>query len=201
MLVYVYRRFLLESEELRQRFKQSIFLPIDKTLDIAGLSAEMAVIRLHDSWARFSRELVICSAGGNGVTESGIHLPKAPNITGDGDVIPKLISTYKKRSNEPSWFSAKECIDAAKRLNVQNYQNILVSIGSSNSPSEDIRIVRNFYAHRCKNTAEKIRNRHWFDYKMRLRPEFILEFKVTGGISMFELWIIQLQAVAKSAIQ
>jgi hypothetical protein len=118
----------------------------------------MAVVRLHDSWTRFCRELIVLSAYGNTVTFSGNQISKSnPLITDLASVIPLLMSSlYRKPQwSEPRWGTARDCIDAATRLGIQNLSTVAAAIGAANSPGNELRIIRNFYAHRKKETSIK----------------------------------------------
>src|SRR3546814_18217376 len=64
------------------------------------LTCEMCVLRLHDAWARFCRELVIASAIGHTFTLGGTVLKAAPGISSRASVIPALLATYRKRQTD-----------------------------------------------------------------------------------------------------
>ena len=117
------------------------------------LAAEMTVIRIHDAWARYCRELIILSASGNNVTLNGAVVPAV--IAKRSHVIPTLLGTYKKKQYEPKWEKATECIDAAYRLHIANFATVSAALAATNSPAEEIRLVRNFYAHRKHGAATR----------------------------------------------
>ena len=165
------------------------------------LSAEMAVIRLYDAWARFCRELVILSAGGAPHTANGIPVPRAPGIRGIKDVIPTLMQTYSRRRFEPGWARGSECIDAAVRLRINNLMTVQAAIGATNSPAEELRLVRNFFAHRSLSSAQEIYQQNWHPSGNRLNIENLTARMTTGGVTVMESWILNLQIVAEVAIQ
>jgi hypothetical protein len=167
------------------------------------LICEMVVIRLHDAWARFCRELVILSAYGHTVTFGGIKInPSSAAITSCKSVVPVLLSTYKRkgRSFEPRWFDAGECVDAAKRLSIMNLSTVAGAIGSTNSPADDIRRVRNFYAHRAKDTATKATATNLFSAPTH-PTVFELAGYTSGGTRIIESWVAGLIIVATAAGQ
>lgn len=145
------RRLLTEVTWLREEFHAaSARTPARRE----QLTAEMAVIRMHDAWARYCRELVILSASGDTLTLSGVVVPAA--IKRRMDVIPTLLAAYpRKRWFEPKWASAAECIGAAKLLKIANLATLAGALGATNSPAEEIRNVRNYYAHRGQGTAAR----------------------------------------------
>jgi hypothetical protein len=164
-------------------------------------AAELVVIRLHDAWARFCREVVVVSAYGRIETLGGTRLGTChPAIKSRGDVIPVLISLYPNRRAEPYWFSAADCSDAGRRLGIQNAATVTAALGAANSPAAELREVRNFYAHRKKETAVKAVTAGGF--VGRQQPQvFHLNSFVAGGKTILESWTEDLIAVATAAVQ
>lgn len=164
---------------------------------------EMCVIRLHDAWARFCRQLIIISAGGTPQTMGGSILLLAPGISKPSEVIPKLLSTRPRRKNfERRWHDPASCIDAAKRLGIQNLAEVSAGIGASPSPLEDIRKMRNFLAHRGLETASDVRQvAQRLGFRATAKVEQIVSNRVSPGPTVFEMWVAQLQAMAWAAVQ
>jgi hypothetical protein len=158
----------------------------------------MSVIRLYDAWARYSRELIILSAWGNSVTLSGAVVPAV--VKRRSDVIPTLLATYtKRRQYEPKWASATECIDAASRLKIANLGTIAAALGATNSPAEEIRNVRNYYAHRRQGAAARaIACRVFIGTKPIV---FDLAAYKNAGETILDSWTKGLMLVATSASQ
>jgi hypothetical protein len=167
------------------------------------MAAEMAVVRLQSRWYRFNRELVMLSATGKCVTSSGSEVLPAPGVRKRRDVIPILNSTYptKKRRREPEWSSAAESINAAQRLRVSNLRSIASALGSTSSPAGEIRLVRNFLAHRSQESVSELQRLTWWTPKMRLDIATLVATPVIGGASRFETWIENLQTIAAAAVQ
>lgn len=165
------------------------------------LGGEMVVVRLHDAWARFCRELVIMSAGCKPYTATGIPLNRVPGVKQRGDVVPKLISTYSSRRYEPRWADATECIDAARRLGIGNFSTVSAALGATNSPVDDLRHVRNFFAHRRKGTADKVRARSFYGAAMNIKVEDLVGQVVPPGTTRMESWVIDMRIVAEATIQ
>ena len=167
------------------------------------MTSEMAVIRLYDAWARFCRELIILSAFGRTVTLGGIRLiPCHPTIKRCHMVIPLLLSTYKRKRFlfEPRWADANECIDAATRLRIVNLPTVSSALSAFNSPANDIRRARNFYAHRGKKTAQEALATGLFANP--IRPDsFDLAAYITGNVRIVESWVNNLVLVATAASQ
>src|ERR1035438_5535119 len=94
---------LLEFMQSAKKF------PVDRH---GQLACEMVVIRMHDAWARFCREIVITSAIGNTVTISGLPVSRCHvTVTDHGSAVAYLLSTYKKRRYEPNGADVKDAMN------------------------------------------------------------------------------------------
>ncbi len=195
----ILRKFTWEAEWLREEFSRFGASTDHRQGHFAG---ELVVIRLHDSWARFCRELIVLSAYGRTETLGGIRLSTSlPTIKSRGDVVPVLMSLSGGRLNEPKWYASDQCIRAAQRLNIQNLTTVSAALGAVNSPANYLREVRNFYAHRKKQTAEQaIRSGNFTGRHPRTRV-FQLNNYTPGGRTVLESWTDDLIAVATAALQ
>ena len=202
-LVGCYRRFLVETAWLLTAFDGGLAgLAAPHPLgQLHRLCGEMAVVRLHDAWGRFCRELIVSSAGCRPFTASGVRLARPSAIQGRSDVIPFLLSTYKNRVYEPRWAVSHDCLDAAQRIGIANLATVMAAIGSTNSPAEDLRRVRNFFAHRGKWSADEVRFKCTFYAGSQLTLEGLIGQLVAPGITRMESWVDDLRTVAGAAIQ
>lgn len=196
-----YRRFLVETAWLLESFDVARSTLHTSESGLHRLGGEMTVVRLHDAWARFCRELVVTSASCKPYTATGIQLRRAPGVKRRADAIPTLMSKYSKRKFEPRWADAAECIGAARHLQIANLSTISAAIGAINSPVDDLRHVRNFFAHRWKGTANKIKALSFYNPSINLNLEDLVGQIVPPGITRMESWIIDLRLVAEAAIQ
>lgn len=189
------RRLRTEMSWLREEFHSAAGAPRTRREQLA---AEMAVIRIYDAWARYCRELVILSASGNSLTLGGTIVPAV--VRRRSDVLPTLFGTYRKRRQyEPQWASATECIDAASRLKIRNFVTLAAAMGATNSPADEIRNVRNYYAHRRRGAAQRAMACNGF---MGTRPVvFDLAAYRNAGETILDSWIKGLVLVATSASQ
>ena len=163
---------------------------------------EMCVLRLHDAWARFCRELVILSAGCRPITLNGARIPFAPHISGRNDVLPRLRSLYPRtRGNwEPRWYIANECVNAAQRLNISNFVAVSTGIGLTPSPADHLRCMRNFLAHRGERTAIDVRRiAQSLGSHQGTKVDVILSQPTHPGMTVFEKWARDLQNMARIA--
>jgi hypothetical protein len=183
---------LLEFMQSAKKF------PVDRH---GQLACEMVVIRMHDAWARFCREIVITSAIGNTVTISGLPVSRCHvTVTDHGSAVAYLLSTYKKRRYEPKWGDVQECIDAASRFRVTNLSTLSAGLGATNSPAEEIRHARNYYAHRKGGSALKAMATNLFTGKYFPEVRDLNRF-TSGGSTVIESWVQRLTSVATASIQ
>lgn len=161
----------------------------------------MAIIQLHDAWARFCREVVILSAGCRPVTATGLRLSRVPGVSSRRDVIPRLLSTYAKRNFEPRWGDSGQAIGAARRLAIQNAGTFTAALGAANSTAEEVRRVRNFFAHRSERAARSVRTHPNHGRNTSLDVLNLAGTVVPPGIRRIHSWINNLHAVAEAAIQ
>lgn len=198
-LVEPYRRFLSESQlilaTVEYSFNQSIKSPTHE--HEYKFMCEMSIIRLLDAWARFCRYTVILSAGGRPVTRTGTRLPLAPGVRKTSDVIPVLLSKYPNRRFEPRWHDAYECVDAAQRLAIVNFRSFSSAIGATNSPSGEIRTLRNYFAHRNEETA--IRAKLTFNIS-QIEVFQILSQITLPGTARINGWVTDLRNIASASI-
>ena len=204
-LITIYRKFAKETALLEQAIESPCSTVSLQQRDFDGqLVREMCVMRLQDSWARFCRDLVIMSSWAEPMTAQGSRVAKAPRIRRARDVIPTLISTYTRRTTEPNWHIPSESIDAAQRLRITNYNTVKsgLSLSFSHSPTEQVRCLRNYFAHRSENTAKLVQQVAMnMGIPSRTIPHSLTGSIVQTGISMFSLWVLRLRTMAWLAIQ
>ena len=198
-----YKRFLRSTSWLLQEFNRDrAFLRSGKIEESSFcLLPEMAVLRLHDDWARFCRELILDSAASAPKSRSGTTIARAPSIRSIQDAIDASIRSTPQRRYEPKWATASESVRAALALAITNSATVTAALGATNSPAEDLRHVRNFFAHRAENTADKVRNLTFYRTGMGLNAHDLLSPIVAGGVTRFESWILQLRTVGDAAIR
>lgn len=128
-------------------------------------------------------------------------MPRRQNLYKVIIVIPTLLTLYKKKRYEPRWHDAGECIDAATRLGLANLSTIILALGITPSPADDLRALRNFVAHRCRDTADKLQALlKSVGLPKNATPEQVLQQAVSGGSCAFLTWSYQLRLIARNAI-
>ena len=204
-----YRKFLRETEQLTQVLVTLGHLPSSgwAEKEKEKLVAEMCVMCLHDAWARFCRELVVTSAYAEPLTATGTRVPKVQGIQRRSQVIPRLLSTYKRRTQEPSWYLARDCIDASSRLQLANHVTISNGIGLSFptlsvSPNDQVRMVRNFFAHKNPDTAREVKQvARSLNLPTSDNASGVPTTLIPPGITAFAFWVNCLRSMAYLSIQ
>jgi len=178
-------------------FKKAARVPTNR---LSQLACEMTVIRMHDAWARFCRDLIVLSAAGNTITVGGTSLaPSRPDIHNSASVIPILL-TVKRWRYEPKWATASIALDAARSLSIQNLPNVSAALGAANSPAEPLRHIRNYYAHRRRETSTLALGTGYFTTN-NLPDVIHLNSYTSGGLTVIESWVKVFDAVACASIQ
>ena len=163
------------------------------------------VVRLYDAWARFNRRLIFDSACARPMTANGTRLRSVPGVNSRNDVIPALRSAKGGRLPlwwEPKWGRSMECLGAARLLKIQNIGTVAAAIGASNSPAEKLRVTRNYFAHRNMETAQAVQQLMNQAGTLGLRhPREFVSSYVSGGVSVYESWVLDLLDIAEAAVQ
>jgi hypothetical protein len=190
------QKFSGEVDWVCKSFSDANLHPTWKHADFAR---EMMLIRLHDSWARFCREIIVISAYGKAVTVGGMRLNTSlPSIKSRSHVVPVLVALNNGRF--PKWFAASDCIRSANQLKIENLATVVNALGASNSPADQLRDIRNFYAHRGRGTAGLACNAYSFVGRRKPDISQLNDF-VAGGNTVLESWSMVLVAIATAAVQ
>jgi hypothetical protein len=159
------------------------------------------IIRLHDAWSRYCRELVVRSAACRPRSQTLGRLPRAAGVNQRGDVLGLVQKLYGRPTWwEPNWGRPGASIDAAKRVGIQNYAIVSAALGSTPSPFEDIRRVRNYVTHPGEDTASEFRSVvRLLGVTGRPTPEEFVSTTIPPGISVFESWVASIGLIAEAA--
>jgi hypothetical protein len=201
-LARLYAGFLLSSSDIGSAFVAATRAPLTSACSPSHeLAREGAVVKLQDRWGAFSQDLVLLSAVGSVRTTSGVLIARryaAPRVALD-----RLRATFAGRARkpgywQPKWFDPTEAIDAANRLGIPNFAAVSAALGATPAPLEELRAVRNFFAHRgalAGRTARSV-------IGVATTPEVhnYLTETLTGGALRFEVWISTLQGMARASI-
>lgn len=204
----LYHKFLIESSIIEVCYKTYLKRKEQNVCSYPNSLVDGLVVRLHDAWVRLCRELIIRSAAQEPMSLTGMRVIKAPGIHTRADVIPKLSVIYPPIGRtrppywEPRWGDITECLRAASVLRLSNYLQISAGLGMPGSPIDDLRLLRNYIAHRRADTARKLAPIfHKYRIPIIHQVYSIPAHPVTGGIPLFAQWIGQMQVMAEIALQ
>jgi hypothetical protein len=214
-LIAAYRRFA--KQVVRQREIFLLALDGKHTLDsmtppVNRSGAWYCLIRLHDAWAEFCRSAILLSAAGEVRRRNGVLVARSP-LLGPGDDALVVLKNEWRRTKQPEAMQKQGppvylpsvAITAAQLLNIANLTQFMNGIGASNTNAPlELRACRNYLAHRHVDTALdpdlallriRIGSPTW-----TLNPDQIAARQLSGGITLFEEWCIDLELLASAAI-
>lgn len=144
---------------------------------------EHIVYQMQNCWESFVREMILCSATGYYSNRYGpVKSSLSSKITSKEQAAAVLVSLYPRRRFEPDWYLSREAIDAATRLQLSNLPDITAVLGATPWPLDDLRSVRNFFAHRSKRAAKEVRALSWFNSAQSITIEnTCFDFDMTGN--------------------
>ena len=153
------------------------------------------VIKLQHLWGEICRELIVRSAIGECETRTGRTLPRMPGIKFVRD-IPGITQSGPGTSWEDPPFAIKQ----ANRLQLVNYNEIGLGLGSVSNHLANLKCVRNFIVHPNKNTQGKYRQMARDIGFAGLPPDDLLNQFLRGGATVFEDWGERLRIAAWNAV-
>lgn len=197
MAITFLRSFKSETEWLAREYESAAASGFDRA---SQLACEMAIVRLHDSWARCCRNIVLRSACGC-QTLGGARVAAAVGVTNEAEALAKYFATFRRSRlpQEPKWHSARDAIDAAQRIEISNRAEVVAALSSSSSPAETMRKVRNYYAHRTRDTVAKAMATGIFP-TLTVPYVFNLNKPGAGGETILRAWIRELRLIADAAM-
>jgi len=200
------RRFTLQAHRLLAAFNalDHPSLPEGCCATSHELAAANCVLNLHNHWSQFCKELIISSAKGGLTTRAGLVLPRATNLPPSNEVVSHVRSLYGWRvPREPHWSIASgfgNAIDTCTRLGVANLDDISAALGAVSSPAEELRLVRNYLAHRNSDTASRaLATLSGYGIVQMNTADIILRTRTSGGDTIYEDWVNGLSLVAFAA--
>lgn len=201
-----YWRFSRRIEWLSSAFTQAADSPLDAACeDPHVLARENATVFLQDQWSAFCRDLVYSSWRGGCMTTLGSSLPARVGSRTNHAALIALKATYTGRQRkspqwEPKWFDPNEAIDAAKRLHVANLASITAGLGLSPSPLDELRAVRNYFAHRGRESTDRLKPYTGYPVTSGAAHD-LLKRRSLGGGYRFEAWVADLDVMARAAVE
>lgn len=158
----------------------------------------LMIIRLQLLWGEFCRELVTRSAIGRCRTITGTFPSRSPALS-SLQAIEQAINA-ERRGRPPAWHSPAFALAVARRLNIQNYDQVSLALSQA-APVDDLRTIRNYVVHPSEVTRIP-----YVQITRRLGspgtdPMSLLATRLPGGATRYETWVADLQAMALDAVR
>jgi len=160
------------------------------------------VICLYADWEEFSENLLTTSARLKPITTSGVMVSRAPGIKDSSDFRTELARVYGKKPADRfsvGWGTPSRFVKIATKLQVRNQATLVSAIASASSPADDLRVFRNFLAHRNFDTARQVRARV---PRLPLTVDALVGWLgnlLPGGRTQFGVWCEDLNDVARAS--
>ena len=162
---------------------------------------ERTVVQFQIEWELFVRGVILDSATGRYEGKSGkVCSTKIRRILTREQASYELIGTYKKCQKEPDWYLPPQAINAAQRLHLTNFQNVANSLGVTPWIIDDLRYIRNFIAHRSKQSALKLRQKGLASPSGRICPVYCVYAYNNVGVKNYLYWAKFMKAVASNLV-
>lgn len=161
-------------------------------------SREWCAVLLHSEWSNFCRQVILASAALE-PEAGGAVLPRVHQLRSVEDAGVWVVRGLGLR-HEPNWGTAFEAVRAASALGIANLSQVSGALGATNSPANDLRILRNFIAHRNRGTALQFRT-VWDAHGGTgpMRADVFLARTDAAGTALFALWVERLRLTAVAA--
>lgn len=123
--------------------------------------AEHITFQLQNAWEQYVRNFILWSATGRAVGSAGRIPPSVPRRYRTREAVSHYLLLITGARYEPNWYRPVDAIRAARKLSIANYANVAAAIGSTPWPLENLRLTRNFFAHRSRSSALQLRALNW----------------------------------------
>lgn len=177
----------------------------DPVLLAAG---SFCLIQLHDAWARFCWLTVYWSALGRTSTLSGTALPRARHLSRSQAPDAFLRAHWGNNWGRfgPAWHVSTNSTKAANLLGIHNESNVTAALLASGEELEDLRLFRNYLAHRTRSSSTECEKR-WAHIRRRLNlaaqefhPSQIPAYEISTSYRLFDYWCDAISRRAKAVL-
>lgn len=164
--------------------------------------AEHITFQLQNIWELYVRNFILLSATGHAVDSAGRLPTSAPYSFRSREAVRALLLQLQPPRDrfEPRWYRPIDAIKAARRLQIHNLTKVTAAIGSTPWPLEDLRLTRNFFAHRSRSSALELRALNWFLPGDIISVETTLMPFGVGGVRRFDGWCASTKLIARAML-
>lgn len=194
------------SEQLRDLEQLAVQAQRTDSRDAYAVG-EYCIVQLLDVWNRFVRDVILVSATGRAVDRHGKSVSAGPpgGLRGDAAVAFLRVNWPKSKKPahwEPSWFDVSQSNAALDLLLPSNAQDLKTALGSTTNPVEELRMLRNFCAHRGPISAGRLhlQTRHWGPTNWNQPHDMVVARGPAGLPSIFEDWCGAFRLVGSAVV-
>lgn len=197
-LQHLYARFVSKTDRLTTLFETPLSpLPCANLCDpIHTLGKLRLIVKLQHIWAEFCRRLITESALGHGKTLGGVTLTAVAGVANPEDV--QKLARKHSGGSFPPWHLPSFSVPFAVALSVANSSQIAGGLGAV-SPVNDLAAIRNYIVHPNEITRARYSTAIAKMVPGWAEPETVLAAKQPGGVTLFGVWIADLQLSALDA--
>lgn len=178
----LYASFVDSTNALVRRFDVRVpsYAPFDSTCPMIHEDGQaLLVVRLQNSWADFCRDLINVSAANE---THGVRIA-AKSVARDMGY------------DYPVWHNPEFVVRVATHLTLTNLDRIALHVGASIS-SGHVTKVRNYVVHPGSGTESRYREVAAAEGVPRADVGTLLNVRFSGGATLFERWVRNLQRTA-----
>lgn len=161
--------------------------------------AEHIAFQLQNVWELYIRNFILSSATGCATSPTYRLPPSVPKNYRNRESVSHYLLKQTKKRFEPKWYRPDQAIKAAQNLNIANFAKVAAAIGSTPWPLDDLRLIRNFFAHRSRDSALEIRKLDWFNSSDIIEVETTL-FSYFNGVQRFNFWGKQMKLISRAML-
>lgn len=162
--------------------------------------AEHITFQLQNAWEMYVRNFILLSATGYAIGSAGPLPASVPYGYRSKEAVRALLLQQPGYRFEPNWYRPADAIKAATRLGIPNLPNVAAAIGSTPWPLENLRLTRNFFAHRSRSAALELRALNWFSAGDSISVENTLMPFDVGGVRRFDSWCVSMRLIGRAML-
>ena len=182
--------------------------------EIQDCSVELiyVVIETLTTWTNFCRSYYLSCSVGRARQLRGTYVTHSrSNIVDEHDALIEAIAEVKpnilprvqqspriRARDEPNWHDKQTLVRLSSRMQFSNNPDIVVAFSYPSTFMSDLPTVRNFFAHRCYNTARKVENLAKTNYGLTElgHPSDLINKVITGRAeSLIVEWLIDMRKI------
>lgn len=162
---------------------------------------ERCVMQLQVEFELFVRNFVLDCSTGRYTNSTGLVSTNLPNRFHNREKACHYLLSRKGSKREPNWAIPQQAINAAQTLQLSNFADVSAELGITPWEVDDLRYVRNYMAHRSKESAKKLRSTKLAHHRNSIDPVAIVYSTSPRGGKNFERWTAFIKGVSNRLVR